>query len=347
VETIVYHAMTTFEIKDLDIGKYLLKIHGLEEYIETSCILGELKYINDCFNESREPVFVLVHIRNANIELSKKSRSTNDNDDDDQVTNNSTAEHDNDEINEFRSVNPHLVSRSKVDTLVRALIQYRNLIEEAIDELNAKLNATTNANMQSVSGQFEKLSNWLVNYREKMRCFQSMVFSVNYELVDVCVRSIEILERRLNLLKEKRGASERQPLIMSMVNKDLEFSQYDYKINVGNGLGSGGELNDEVSVFSAINDLINNSMRAVCMFVNCAASSFNWKFKLKMVFEKTANDNSPADDNNNNNHSNRTDEAAHKVNFQDIIQAEEKFALNFYGLSRLNALINSLVSVLK
>lgn len=72
IETILYNVLTIFNLEELDINKYLLKIHGLEEYIQTSSILGELKYINDCFNESIEPVFVLIQKSMVNVELSKR-----------------------------------------------------------------------------------------------------------------------------------------------------------------------------------------------------------------------------------------------------------------------------------
>lgn len=72
IETILYNVLTIFELDDLDMNKYLLKIHGLEEYIPTSSMLGELKYINDCFNESIEPVFVLIQKSLINVDLSRR-----------------------------------------------------------------------------------------------------------------------------------------------------------------------------------------------------------------------------------------------------------------------------------
>jgi hypothetical protein len=75
IETILYNVITIFNLEDLDINKYLLKIHGLEEYIQTSSMLGELKYINDCFNESVDPVFVLIQKSLVNVELSRRSNS--------------------------------------------------------------------------------------------------------------------------------------------------------------------------------------------------------------------------------------------------------------------------------
>ena len=69
VETIVYNVLTMLEIDELDTGKYLLKIHGLEEYLPLEATLAELAYIHECLIESREPTLVLVELRHVNTEL--------------------------------------------------------------------------------------------------------------------------------------------------------------------------------------------------------------------------------------------------------------------------------------
>lgn len=324
IETILYNVMTLFEIDDLDIKKYLLKIHGLEEYIQTSCILGELKYINDCFNESIEPVFVLVHIKNANIELSKKTPS---------IT--STSNNKNQPNEDEKLANGHLISKDKLDSLLKAIVQNRTLVEESIDDLNFKINNTTNANADNIN-QYGKLVNWLTNYKEKLGYIKCTVFNITYELIDLYIKSLELMERKLANLKHKRSSSERQPLIMSTINKDLEFNRhYDYRINLSKD--SSNDLSDEFSIFSAIYDLVNNSLHAVMFFVNCASVSFNWKFKVKANFAKKA----------------KTPDqpAAEPVNTNptpvDIIQAEEKLYIDFHGLSRLNSLLNSQATQLR
>jgi hypothetical protein len=45
VETLVYHVLTLFDVTELNADKYLLKIHGSEEYLPIDATLSYLKYI--------------------------------------------------------------------------------------------------------------------------------------------------------------------------------------------------------------------------------------------------------------------------------------------------------------
>ena len=78
VETLVYDVLTTFNVKDekeggeieLSPDKYLLKIHGLEEYLPVRATLSELKHVHECLIENREPQLVLDELHNVNTQLS-------------------------------------------------------------------------------------------------------------------------------------------------------------------------------------------------------------------------------------------------------------------------------------
>ena len=81
VETIVYDVLTTFRSRsdtssdeDLSTDKYLLKIHGLEEYLPVNATLSELKYVHECLIENREPSLVLDELKNVNTQLNTSSR---------------------------------------------------------------------------------------------------------------------------------------------------------------------------------------------------------------------------------------------------------------------------------
>ena len=81
VETIVYDVLTTFRSRsdtssdeDLSTDKYLLKIHGLEEYLPVNATLSELKYVHSCLIENREPSLVLDELKNVNTQLNTSSR---------------------------------------------------------------------------------------------------------------------------------------------------------------------------------------------------------------------------------------------------------------------------------
>lgn len=240
-------------------------------------------------------------------------------------------------INDQIEPNVHcLTNRTKLESLAKALVQNRNLVEESIDEI-ANRPVPNSVGFEHLN-QYDKLINWLINFKEKMKTFQTLVFNVSYELLDSMVNALDILEKKLVAFKNRKMMNERQPLIMSTINKDnLDFKHYNYKID-SSGSKETAESYETSTLYPPMFDLVNNSLHAILMFVNCAAVSFNWSFKLKPIYSnKALNDN---------------EEEREKQNFKcvddaiDIIQSEDKFSLHFHGLSRLNALYNSLIPVL-
>lgn len=159
------------------------------------------------------------------------------------------------------------------------------------------------------------------------------------------LRSLDSVEKKLAAFAKRKQLNERQPLIMSTISKDhYEFKEYDYRIDSSSTSTSNGTSteNYETShLYPSIVDIVNSSMHAVLLFVNCAAASFYWPYRLRPVYsDPLLND----------------DEIERELEIKDglaeedvidVIQCEEKLAIYFFGLSRLNALINSLSTVLR
>lgn len=190
----------------------------------------------------------------------------------------------------------------------------------------------------------------MVNFREKLRSLQTtLVFNVNYELFHILMRSLDVLEKRLATIKSRKLMNERQPLIMTALSRDaLDFKEYDYRIDNstlnGDSSPSRKENVDTSSLFPSIIEIVNNSLHGVLLFVNCAATSFGWQYKLKPIYA-----NSSAEDDNDNDDA-KDSSGSTSVAYSaaiDVIQSDEKFSINFYGLSRLGALFNSMVSVIR
>ena len=208
-------------------------------------------------------------------------------------------------------------------------------------------NASNTTTSLEQLNQHDKLHNWLINFKEKLRAFQTLVFGANYELFDLLLRSLDNVEKKLVAFAKRKQLNERQPLIMSAINKDhYEFKEYDYRIESSSSSslsnGSSSTENYETShLYPSIVDMVNSAMHAVLLFVNCAAASFSWPYRLRPVYaDPLLND----------------DEIERELEIKsglteedliDVIQCEEKMAIYFYGLSRLNALINSLSTVLR
>lgn len=183
------------------------------------------------------------------------------------------------------------------------------------------------------AAQNDKLINWLINFREKMRMFHALLFKINYEVFDLLLSTLDKLEKRLVIIKNQRLMNERQPLIMTAISRDtLDFKEYNYRIEK-----EGNEKLDSSSLYPSIVDIVNNSLHATLMYVNCAAKSFGWPIKLKAIFNDELM----------NQVQSVTEQQNSAENAIDIIQADDKLSINFYSLSRLSSLMNSFVSIIK
>lgn len=233
-------------------------------------------------------------------------------------------------------MNSHeLISRNKLDNLVKSLVRNRTQVEEAADESMAHTIAANSTTYDSQLNQHEKLMNWLTNFKEKMSTLQHLVFNVHYELMHVRMNALDKLEKKLELMKKRRLMNERQPLMMTA-------SESDYGYGIENGETRGGSSSkkkenlDNPTVYKDIIEMVNNCLHAVLSYVNCAATSFGWPFKLKPIYlDEDLNEEEE-------NEERRRRESEH-----DIIQSDEKFSIDFFGMSRLGHFFSSIANTLR
>jgi hypothetical protein len=108
-----------------DINRYILKIHGKEEYLPTDALLCELKYIRDCVCLNMNPVFVLVRVEYVNRHLSLHK-----------VINSKLY------FNQLKSDfkfkldenNYKLMNRNGLEKILNSIIENKNKIEEVIKQ---------------------------------------------------------------------------------------------------------------------------------------------------------------------------------------------------------------------
>lgn len=301
VETIVYNVLTLFNIEDLNTSKYLLKIHGLEEYLPCYSTLSELTYIHECLNENREPVLVLTELQNANIDLAQNKGTL--------------------DMNKFAfsgldDLNKHIVSKSKLENVLKTMIQNRNSLESSI---------MTEENMS-----VDSILNWLIELKEKLKYLKVVLFDISHDCVEAFINRLELSEKKILQYRNSRQLKEKEPLIMTL------NPEYSYRVETSSSSSSSSNL--EVFLKSML-DLVNSSMQDVFSFLNCAGFSFLWPFKFNSMFNKNLNRNSL------NLKNNEIINETHEI--LEVIQAEEKFSVLFKGISRLSHLIGNVSTTLK
>ncbi len=309
IETLVYNVLNLFNIDDLDVKKYLLKIHGLEEYLPIDSTLADLKYIRDCLIENREPVLVLVELKNANTELTTK--------DDKAKSEKFTFNLD---LNEECFDDSMSSLFTKLESLLKGIVNNRKSLIDSLNEY-----AKTNS-----SNHIDLIVSWLVNLKEKVKGAVNAFNLVTNDSVNTILERLETFEAQIKGSLYKRSMKERQPLITSEEN-------YDYKIADKYGASSAGSSSGDV--FGSLTEFIASDLLAkLAVFINSVARNYFLPFRVISV-SKSAE--SPADLNLNSDEENEEDE---KV---EIIQANDKFFIYFNGLSRLGSFLSSLTPTLK
>ena len=275
--------------------------------------LSEMKYIHECLIENKDPVLVLVELKNVNTDLTSNRKPSNI--DTNANTNRKSANRDRFTINKLEE-NAHIINKSKLDGFLKAIIKNRNLIEETID---------ANGSISSFSNQLDTLINWCINIREKLKCIMALIYNIHFESIEKLIERIEFYEKSLRTYQSGRYMKEKQPLMMSITDESPE------------SLNGSSDSNLQM-LYSNLLDACNESLHAIGTFTNCVSFSFYWAFKLQPVYtNSTKNDGSSIQN---------SAESLHEAEKIEVIQADEKVIIYFNGLSRIHSFFNSLAGVL-
>jgi hypothetical protein len=250
VETVVYNILMLLDINDYDTEKYLLKIHGLEEYLPINASLADLKYIHNCLIENKDPVLVLEELKNVNTDLSK----------------NLIKNKDRFQFENFNQ-NSHFLPKELCENILKSIIQNRNLIEDKIQH---------DSLISNYSNHLDGILNSCINLKEKLKRLNDQIFKIGFESI---VKSINNLEYIENLLKnhqtDRYDKNEKQPLIFDQEkndNKNLDYyNDSIYKSNTDSNLQS---------IYKNLINTANQSIYNIYNFLNCCSFCFYWPFKL-------------------------------------------------------------------
>ena len=212
----------------------------------------------------------------------------------------------------------HMINKSKLEDFLRAIIHNRNLIEESVEKSH-------NTHAQHTN-HLDAILNWCLNIKEKLKCLVALIYGVHFEAVEACVARMNACEKAMRLHQTGRAMKEKQPLMSMSV--DLN----------GEGDESGASTDSSLMlIYSNLVEACNDAMHAIGTFLNCAASSFYWHFRLTPVYSTSTS--------NNNNRASRettTSGSYDSVELLEIIQADEKVAVYFSSLSRLSGFLAGL-----
>lgn len=249
VETIVYDVLTTLNIEDLDTKKYLLKIHGLEEFLPVNSTLAELKYISDCLVENKDPVLVLTELKHANTDLTSRQNRA-------EATFNYSLNI-SDRMFRGETVSDLYI---KMDAIMRGLNNNRRSL---IDSLNEQ------AKNAHSSNQTDLVLSWLVNLREKIKGLVALLNDAMDDSVNMIIERLEMFEKQIKADVYRKSLKERQPLITSDDN-------YDYRIDkMSNGGSSKGDC------YTTLNEFVTKTLLVrLATYMNSVFRSFYLPFRV-------------------------------------------------------------------
>lgn len=254
VETVVYNVLMLLDINDFNTEKFLLKIHGLEEFLPINATLADLKYIHNCIIENKEPVLVLEELKNVNIDLSKNLTKHM-------------------EFFKFEDINfnSHLISKQTCENILKSIIQNRNIIEDKIKEDFSVINYTNH---------LDGILNSCINLKEKLKRLNEQILKIGFESIVKSISDLEYLEKQLKYHQTDRyDKNEKQPLIFEREKVNNENGNYYDDDSFKKGITD----NNLQSVYKKLIDTANQCIFNVYNFLNCCSYSFCWRFNLKPI----------------------------------------------------------------
>lgn len=105
-----------------------------------------------------------------------------------------------------------------------------------------------------------------------------MISKVHFNCVEQIIDKLDFCEKSLRGYETGAELKDKQPLMMSMNDTD-DYCVIDRQSNT---LFSDDNLQ---LIFTQLVDISNEAMHAVVLFVNCAAESFSFPFKIRPVYE--------------------------------------------------------------
>lgn len=193
VETFLDEILSRFELKDVNVNSYLLKIHGKEEYLPMKEILGELKYIQDCICLNKDPVFILIEVKNINRQLSMNANKINE------LTKTSFS---------YQILDNQVAFRNKLETLFKNILRYKEEIDRAVQ----------------ISDQNQGLENFCHNFKLQIRELIKLIHKINYTFLIDLAEQLDLIELDLKSIHSKFERSELSKKLSIVTNNAISAS---------------------------------------------------------------------------------------------------------------------------
>ena len=246
---------------------------------------------------------------------------------------------------ELDALNAHSgVHKASLHLLLDSLVDTRNQLERKINTADSEDTANGghhyHRHQQQQQQQQILISEVLAlvsSMRERVRRLVSLAFDIHFESVVRVSERLEALERALAQraqCERRRDATERQPLMPSSSSSSSSPSSATHL--TANG-GDPYEQAATVALYASVLETCERALSAAGEFVNVAARSLHWPLRLGSVTcEHVDSSCDCAPDTQDEEEEQAIDKRRQRV---EIIQADEKLIVYFYGLSRLGGLL--------
>lgn len=196
IETILYQVLNLYKIEELDVSKYFLKIHGLEEYLPLNVCIAEIKYFYDCINENKEPVLILVCVK-KNFTPNDKLNSLEK----------KQLQHD----FSIESLKIDFNLKAKIENVVRKIVVGKTGLQESLR------NEIDTDNLDRILDQIKKLV-------ESIYFLKSLLFEIGHNLIEDDLFKLNCFINKLDCLLNINLISEKEPLITSKIGYSYSVS---------------------------------------------------------------------------------------------------------------------------
>jgi hypothetical protein len=230
IETFLYEILDKFELKDLNVNNYLLKIHGKEEYLPIKEILGELKHIQECLCLNKDPIFILIEIKNINKQLS---------------LNKVTGEKEN--LFKFE-IDSQTSLRNKLETLLKNIFLNKEQIDNSVQN----------------SDQISALENFCHNFKTHLRELIKLVYRINYTSLIDLVDQLDSIELDLKSYHSKSALGELSKKLFTISNNviiacvkfcNLASKSFEWPFRLKSNDDNGGIVTEKREIIQATEKL--------------------------------------------------------------------------------------------
>lgn len=203
IEHILYETLNELNMNDLNTSKYLFKIHGKEEYLPLKEILCELKYIQDCLCLNKDPIFILIELKNINTQLSHNQQH-NEEERHQQYHSRSGSYILHNFHFKLDDKNLNSMPKIRLDTLLKSISTNKCEIQAAVND-----------------NDLDSIRNWCSSFKLKLKHLIKLLYNINYTSLLNLIERIEQVEFDLKSYHSKSEINELSKKLLNLANDSM------------------------------------------------------------------------------------------------------------------------------